>query len=87
MFGVLAVLVWNAWHPHRFSYIGAWFLTVSYAAIDEWHQSFQPGRTALLSDVVIDACGAAVFSKGKIQGFPKKSAENYNLIWSLCRRN
>jgi VanZ family protein len=28
--------------------------------LDEWHQSFQPGRTPLLSDVVIDACGAGI---------------------------
>jgi VanZ family protein len=27
------------------------------AGLDEWHQSFQPGRTTLVSDVVIDACG------------------------------
>jgi len=60
MFGILAALVWKAWHPRRFSYVGTWFLTVSYAAIDEWHQSFQSGRTALLSDVVVDACGAAL---------------------------
>ncbi|MCG6171513.1 VanZ family protein, partial [Anoxybacillus sp. LAT_11] len=25
-----------------------------------WHQSFQPGRTSLLSDVVIDACRAGI---------------------------
>ncbi|MGG1557888.1 VanZ family protein [Geobacillus thermoleovorans] len=28
--------------------------------LDEWHQSFQPGRTPLLSDVMIDACGAGI---------------------------
>jgi hypothetical protein len=31
-----------------------------YAASDEWHQSFVPGRTALFSDVLIDCAGAAI---------------------------
>ncbi len=59
-FGVLAVLVWKALVPHRFAYIGAWSFAVLYAATDEWHQSFEPGRTALVSDVLIDATGAAL---------------------------
>jgi len=29
-----------------------------YAATDEWHQSFIPGRTAALADVLIDSSGA-----------------------------
>lgn len=33
-------------------------LTVSYAGLDEWHQSFTPNRTAYLGDVVLDAMGA-----------------------------
>jgi VanZ family protein len=57
-FGILAVLVWRALVPHRFAWIGAWSFATVYAATDEWHQSFQPGRTALVSDVLIDACGA-----------------------------
>jgi VanZ family protein len=57
-FGILAFLVWKAMFPHRFAWIGAWSFAVLYAATDEWHQSFQPGRTALVSDVLIDACGA-----------------------------
>ncbi|MBE3570839.1 MAG: VanZ family protein [Bacillales bacterium] len=57
-FGFLAFLVWKAMFPNKFSYIGAWCFTVLYAASDEWHQSFRPGRTALFSDVLIDAAGA-----------------------------
>lgn len=60
VFGLLAVLVWRAFYPRRFAMVGAWVFTVVCAALDEWHQSFQPGRTALLSDVVIDACGAGI---------------------------
>lgn len=60
VFGLLAVLVWRAFYPRRFAMVSAWVFTVVCAALDEWHQSFQPGRTALLSDVVIDACGAGI---------------------------
>jgi VanZ family protein len=35
-------------------------LVVGYAAMDEFHQSFVPGRTAAVTDVMIDACGGIV---------------------------
>ncbi|MGX1902566.1 VanZ family protein [Thermolongibacillus altinsuensis] len=60
VFGLLAVLVWRALYPRRFAMVGAWVFAVVCACLDEWHQSFQPGRTPLLSDVVIDACGAGI---------------------------
>lgn len=46
----------------RFSkaYMLAYGLTVIYAVSDEMHQLFVPGRSAQLSDVCIDACGAAI---------------------------
>jgi VanZ family protein len=59
VFGILAFLVCKMLAPRRFAYIGAWSFVVFYAAIDEWHQSFQPGRVPLVSDVLIDALGAA----------------------------
>ncbi len=31
-----------------------------YAMTDEWHQSFSPGRTSALLDVLIDSCGALI---------------------------
>jgi VanZ family protein len=34
-------------------------ISVTYAATDEFHQSFVPGRTSSLGDVLIDACGAS----------------------------
>ena len=38
----------------------SWGLAVAYACTDEWHQSFIPGRGAAISDVGIDAMGAAL---------------------------
>ena len=32
---------------------------VLFAAVDEWHQRFIPGRSADIVDVVADVCGAA----------------------------
>ncbi|WP_352177099.1 VanZ family protein [Parageobacillus sp. G301] len=48
VFGLLAVLVWRALDPRRFAMIGAWvFAVICCACLDEWHQSFQPGRSRL----------------------------------------
>ena len=38
----------------------ALFLAIAYALSDEWHQSFVPGRSATLSDVMVDASGALI---------------------------
>lgn len=32
------------------------------ACLDEWHQSFLPGRVSSVYDVMIDTCGALVFN-------------------------
>jgi VanZ family protein len=58
LFGVLSALVWKAMQPRRWDYIGAFLFTILYALTDEWHQSFQPGRTASIRDVGIDSIGA-----------------------------
>lgn len=60
---VLAILVW--WVLGGFGLEGpqrwlvAFGLTVLYGVSDEWHQSFVPGRTPDVLDIVIDALGAA----------------------------
>jgi VanZ family protein len=36
----------------------AFIITVFYASSDEWHQMFVNGRSALVSDVLIDSIGA-----------------------------
>jgi len=68
-YAVLALLVLRAMRrtlllaPGRWSWQAAGvtlLIAASYAATDEWHQSFIPGRTAALGDVAIDSCGALV---------------------------
>lgn len=56
-----AVLAW-LWHRawgQRSTWL-AWGLAVVYAASDEFHQSFVPGRHAQWADVGVDAVGAAL---------------------------
>jgi hypothetical protein len=43
----------------RWFYI-AWVMAVLYSATDEFHQSFIPGRHPAVTDVLIDATGAAI---------------------------
>ena len=38
----------------------AFLVTVLYAASDEFHQSFVPGRDASLPDLIVDAAGALI---------------------------
>jgi VanZ family protein len=38
----------------------SWLIAVLYAATDEFHQSFTPGRTPAVTDVMIDSFGAAI---------------------------
>jgi VanZ family protein len=38
----------------------AWGMATLYSATDEFHQSFTPGRHPAVTDVMIDAVGAAV---------------------------
>ena len=36
-----------------------WLITAGYAATDEFHQLFVPGRSGQVSDVILDSAGAA----------------------------
>ena len=38
----------------------SFFVSALYAATDEWHQSFIPGRSGQVTDVLLDSLGAAV---------------------------
>ena len=58
VYAVLAVLFRRALPPSRWIWAQSWMFTVLYAASDEWHQSFVPGRHPQLTDVLIDLCGA-----------------------------
>lgn len=52
-----ALIAWAAGRGHGWR---AWLLAVAYAASDEIHQMFVPGRTARLLDVGIDSVGAGM---------------------------
>jgi len=52
----------------------AFLLSVVYAALDEWHQSHVAGRSATLSDVLVDA-GGALFGLALWQLKPGKVAQ------------
>ncbi|MFC0558414.1 VanZ family protein [Halalkalibacter alkalisediminis] len=57
-FGLLAIFFWLALEGKEKRYLFAWLLATLYGAIDEWHQSFIPERSGLVSDVAIDSIGA-----------------------------
>ena len=58
-FGLLSIFILKSLEPKRFAYLTSGLLTIIYSLSDEWHQSFMPGRTASLDDVLIDALGAS----------------------------
>ena len=55
VFGTLLVAWWRALGP-RWAVV----LTLAYAAVDEWHQTWVEGRHGAFSDWAIDAFGAGV---------------------------
>ena len=67
-YAILAILVWRALHVTT-NNLPAWswpkvggtlLLVFLYASSDEFHQSFVPTRTALVSDVFIDTAGGTI---------------------------
>jgi VanZ family protein len=66
VFGVLAALVLRGCANGRWREVSwrtgaiAWLLTTAYAASDELHQAFVPGRTAAIDDWAADALGAGL---------------------------
>jgi len=64
-YGILAFLLWRAFSRgrgalSRSALVAAFVVAVLYAASDEYHQSFVPGRNGTLVDVGFDAVGALV---------------------------
>lgn len=66
-YAVLAALLWRALRGQAAFLLKAWapiglafVLAVSYATIDEFHQSFVPSRTASARDVAIDIGGVMI---------------------------
>ena len=73
VYGVLFVLLWQALDRRFRPLVLAWMLAVLYAASDELHQTFVPGRNGRIVDVVIDGVGvtlaaAAVWGYGRRRG-------------------
>ncbi|MFT8348172.1 VanZ family protein [Clostridium saccharoperbutylacetonicum] len=64
MYMILGVLVSNAFFIYnqrgKTSIIHIMFICLLYAVTDEFHQSFVPGRTSLVSDVLVDLAGAII---------------------------
>jgi hypothetical protein len=59
-YGLLAVLFYLFYKKlhWRFPSLLAWLTIVMIASLDEYRQSMIPGRTGIIDDVYIDACGA-----------------------------
>ena len=55
VFGLLLLAWWRATGP-----LPAVVITLAYAALDEWHQTWVEGRVGAFSDWAIDAAGAGV---------------------------
>lgn len=60
--GIIVSLVLNLFIPkNNFSlYITILFICLLYAVLDEFHQMFVPGRSSLVSDILIDFGGSVV---------------------------
>jgi len=49
------------WHGvGRAALVSAWAIATVYGALDEWHQSFVPGRVPDVRDLAADSVGAAL---------------------------
>ena len=64
-FGLFSITVFHGIRGGRFGWRLSWALitlviAVTYAGLDEWHQSFVPLREARGRDVAIDALGAVL---------------------------
>ena len=63
-YAVFAMLLCGVWldarRKRKVSALFAWGTATVYAATDEFHQLFVPGRSGQVKDVLLDSCGAAV---------------------------
>jgi VanZ family protein len=64
-YALLCLLWWRALRTRmapRSAIAGALLLSATYAAIDEYHQTFVAGRTGSPIDIAIDVAGAALMA-------------------------
>jgi VanZ family protein len=59
-YALLALAYARGIGPRPWASVLAWLLAVLFAASDEFHQSFVPGRTARVFDIGIDSAGAGL---------------------------
>lgn len=71
LYGVLGILTlrahWDAGHPLRTMVVSLAGIAV-FAAVDEWHQAFVPGRSADVADWFADITGG-LFGLGAMAAF------------------
>jgi len=63
-FGLLSMLVYRAFRfprPAKHPYLIMLYLCIPFAALDELHQFFVPGRNCDVFDFIMDVAGLAVF--------------------------
>jgi hypothetical protein len=58
--GASCALTVREFRPKDHPFLWAWLIAAAYAATDEFHQYFVPGRSCEFRDVCIDALGALV---------------------------
>lgn len=63
-YAILALLVYRPLRGGKRAFLSAFLIASLYAASDEWHQSFVPGREGTLRDWGIDSAGALVALMG-----------------------
>jgi VanZ family protein len=63
----------------------AWVILILLAAIDEFHQSFIPGRTSRVTDIFIDALGsgAVLFLLERYNAFLPRSLRKLKTIFGM----
>lgn len=57
-FGLIGLAIYAALPKFSFRVLAAGLLTMLFALVDEFHQSFTSGRTASAQDVMLDTAGA-----------------------------
>ena len=84
-YGIFATLLYRALVNSNVKKSKAMWIAVLiaflYGVTDEFHQSFTPGRTPTLRDILIDTTGAALFVYGiigNIKKMPKVIQNMYN---------
>jgi VanZ family protein len=75
IFGALAYCVVRALagsgRVNREHYVAAFTISIVLAVLDEWHQSFVPGRDVSVGDLLLDGTGiVAVLFWVRLRGFP-----------------